>query len=575
MYMYSKEEILKNIDRHEIISFDIWDTLITRRVLEPEDIFICVDYRAKKDLKIICDFPDLRSRAVMENSTPNPNIYEIYQKFQELSGLDEKKCKQLLELEISIEKMCTVSRNDMVDIYRYALERKRVFLITDMYLPKKIMEDILKKNNIYGYEKLFVSCEFRQLKQENLFQIFRNEIQGNNYLHIGDNENGDYICAKKNGMDAILISRGIKQYKASEFFQKWKSYTSFSERCIKGMFIAKRYNSPFESEFKDENYTEEDIVELYIAPLVTKFICWMVDEIRKSKMDDILFATRDGYLIFLLYMLAKENIQEDMPDGKYFYTSRAACTQANIEGEEDLLWLVDVPFKGNSKELLDRRFHLESAEIKKFEKSGLQLKEFIIKEKSLFIKISKMYQDNYMKYIKGLNLKDSGIYFFYDFVSSGTCQYYLKSMLPFNINGLFFCRSIVKSFIDLPIISMITNNGVKNADSYFFAHYRYMETIMTSLEPSLLCFDKTGMPVFAEDNRSKEEKKRIKKLQNVIIEYFSEFIKLFYQEKDEIALSFVEDLFSNMEKYFETNKDALKNVYLTDDWSREKNKLVF
>ena len=44
-----REELAKLIDQYEVISFDIFDTLLMRRVLEPQDVFRLVEYTLRID----------------------------------------------------------------------------------------------------------------------------------------------------------------------------------------------------------------------------------------------------------------------------------------------------------------------------------------------------------------------------------------------------------------------------------------------------------------------------------------------------------------------------------------------
>lgn len=43
----SEKDILREIKKHDIISFDIFDTLLMRRVLQPEDVFTLVEKKTK------------------------------------------------------------------------------------------------------------------------------------------------------------------------------------------------------------------------------------------------------------------------------------------------------------------------------------------------------------------------------------------------------------------------------------------------------------------------------------------------------------------------------------------------
>lgn len=84
MTVKSIKELIQAADAYDAVSFDIFDTLIMRRTLFPEDVFIIVEQKLKAR-GFLCDFAANRKRAVLENTIPNPNIYEIYNQFAEFT----------------------------------------------------------------------------------------------------------------------------------------------------------------------------------------------------------------------------------------------------------------------------------------------------------------------------------------------------------------------------------------------------------------------------------------------------------------------------------------------------------
>ena len=85
----SKTELMEIIGRYDVVSFDIFDTLIMRKTLTPEDIFRIVENKIKNNNAGL-DYFGNRQRAILENPIPNPNIYQIYDKFAELTGITEE-----------------------------------------------------------------------------------------------------------------------------------------------------------------------------------------------------------------------------------------------------------------------------------------------------------------------------------------------------------------------------------------------------------------------------------------------------------------------------------------------------
>ena len=85
----TKEALLTRINEHEVISFDIFDTLLVRKVLTAEDVFNLVSERALREGMRLRNFREMRQNAQETLGLTNPDIYEIYDSFQQLTGVSD------------------------------------------------------------------------------------------------------------------------------------------------------------------------------------------------------------------------------------------------------------------------------------------------------------------------------------------------------------------------------------------------------------------------------------------------------------------------------------------------------
>ena len=109
-------DLKKLIDNNEIISFDIFDTVIVRKVLEPKDIFIIIEQIYNKRFKTLkFNFQYIRSIAEPQakkisknkNRSLCLNIDEIYDHIQQTQNLDNETINRLKSIEIEVElKFC-------------------------------------------------------------------------------------------------------------------------------------------------------------------------------------------------------------------------------------------------------------------------------------------------------------------------------------------------------------------------------------------------------------------------------------------------------------------------------------
>ena len=149
----SKESLCKKLLKYDVISFDIFDTLITRRIYKPEDIYSFIGNELN-DVKLKESLVDMRRKSeAFANKVKqhDVNIDEIYSSMMELYEYNENDINRIKNLEIEFEKKFTVPRKDMLYVLEYLVNHnKKVILTSDMYLNQSIVEDLL---DICGYKK--------------------------------------------------------------------------------------------------------------------------------------------------------------------------------------------------------------------------------------------------------------------------------------------------------------------------------------------------------------------------------------------------------------------------------------
>ena len=206
-FLLDSSELLKKIEAADCITFDIFDTLLTRKLLVPQDVFRYID-----GINPIQGLVFSKERKRAEESIRdknNPTIYEIFECLQNNTGISNEERERLLALEIKTEKTILCRREAVCQILEEARAcGKKIYLISDMYLTGRILEKILKEYRIEGYDGLFVSCDYSQGKQEGLFQRVREEVKydgSTRILHIGDSFFSDICAAKEAGYDTFQI----------------------------------------------------------------------------------------------------------------------------------------------------------------------------------------------------------------------------------------------------------------------------------------------------------------------------------------------------------------------------------
>lgn len=575
----TREALMEQIAAHDCISFDIFDTLLTRRVMSPDDVFDLVGRKLCNEGIKIRNFKEKRIKAQEESGLTNPSMKEIYARFCKRYKLSEEVGKRCMEMELAIESSVLVPRREMAEIYQNCVKSgKNVSLITDMYIPGKQLESILKRNGIEGYSAIYVSCDKKQLKLQGLLKLYREETEGTNYLHIGDHFIHDGICAALADIDYCLVASGDKLARRAGYGYCMEQACSLEEHVMLGMVMAKIFNSPFietKQEGKVYIYSDYNYGYAFCAPLISQYVKWLYEKVVNNEFDDILFASRDGYLIQKLYNILCEKLgNSSFPHGIYFYTSRKASVMTGINSEAYINMLIDMSQQMPPQKMMRERFGLEARDILVYdkEKYGDSIHKYVWDHKNAIFSRAESAKKNFFKYMSTLQLQIGAKYAFMDFVSSGTSQKSLARIVPFELYGLYtgWSGSEAKESVGVQAL-------FEKGDSFFMGNYKIMETFMTSYEPSVSHFDENGKPVFSRQDRSRKELEYVSSMQQASEDYLCELLELLgdvLTEESFADTKFVDNLFSASDRAIVMDENSVLNhLRLMDDWRKRSNRI--
>lgn len=239
--VYSAEKLKKLIDCHDAISFDIFDTLVMRTVYFNKDVFrIVAGNFGQVDAEKFFKWRVYAEFVLSRNGYPF--IENIYKIVSDKLGLCDELAERMMRYEIEVEKKVIVPRQASVEIFNYCKRcGKKIYIISDMYLRCEFLEKILKKFGIFGYEKVFVSCEYNTSKSQNLFRRYLSEVKAKSYLHIGDSEECDIVPSSMVGMDNFRVKTAAELWETA-------GGTVPEDLCERGSIaelISDKYNNPF------------------------------------------------------------------------------------------------------------------------------------------------------------------------------------------------------------------------------------------------------------------------------------------------------------------------------------------
>ena len=306
-YNSKKINIYEEIKKHEIISFDIFDTLLIRPYVKPTDLFLHIEklYKIKGFYKnrIMAEKLAREKYIDFEEVTLN-QIYE---------EIDEK-YKRFKEIEIELEERILTTHKENKKIYDYALSLgKKIIITSDMYLPKKTIEKILTKNNYTNYYKLYLSSDLMLTKASgNLYKYIIEDLKvaPSSIMHIGDNFHSDFNNPKLYGIDSIYIEKIIDTFlenniRAKKLLNENKNNIGISIMLGLSAFSCINKNDKKENNNDKENNYWRNFGFVYGGPAVFSYMNWLKKQIIKDNINEVLFVARDGYSLKKVFDLIK------------------------------------------------------------------------------------------------------------------------------------------------------------------------------------------------------------------------------------------------------------------------------
>lgn len=569
-FRLDKKELEQQIESADVVSFDIFDTLLCRRVIRPTDVFRLMD----ADLQVkACDFSEIRIRAEGSLEGNNPTIYGIYERFQRYTSKIQDTVENLVRREIEKEKKVLRRRESMCQLLGQALELgKKVILISDMYFTKEIMEEILSYFHIDGYDELYISCEYGCSKSEGLFEVVRQEedVKGN-WLHIGDNAFVDILVPAKMGIRTYQVYSTMEMLEQSIYANIVEFNHTLEENVAIAGFAAEAFNDPFGVYAGNGKLTiggEKQLSMLLIAPVIFKYIVWLIQKLADDSVEFVLFPSRDGFLLKKIYDAVKRNYgNQILPESVYFYTSRRAALVAAAKDREEIRFIAELDAPSSMEERIQKRFGVKVD--KEFESDVIP--EYIYKK---LLERSQWERKTYLRYIKSCGYFERERVALVDFVSIGTVQEALQRLTGKKVKGYYFLRRMpdTKQREELDCSALYGMSGDFQMDVNLYRFYYFMEAVLSSYEPSFQYVKEDGSFCFYEECRSSESIRKLSNMHDAIFQYCYERMKMNPHILEMHApVSLYDTLLGFLSSdYSEIPEDLLKDLVNVDEFLEKK-----
>lgn len=594
----SYEQLKDKIDDADIISFDIFDTLIMRKIFSPEDVFKLLEERVISQLKINENIALIRTNIVSKCGV-YASIDDIYYEIEKSTDLPRSTIEQIKQLEKDIDMQLCIARKDIKELYEYCIKsNKEVYLISDMYYG---MEDIKNILNTCGLKLLdndhiWISCEKKMDKiSGSMWKEYSQYINRKlKCLHIGDNIKSDIDNPLQYDIDTYYVMSGKDMVINSSISEIVSNVNTVSDSICLGLIIAKLFNSPFAlCSSKGKIIFENSDMYGYCVygPLFEKFLIWLYYNSRQDGIEKLLFFARDGYFLKKNYRLLSELINDGYKqEMNYFPISRRLIYIASMETEEDLKTIVEFPYVGTFAEYMFERFNIQvtnSTDEYNNQKINAvgdadKIMQWIKPYKNDIIKEAEWEKANYIKFMQNNGYLNNAVYGIVDLGYYGTNQYYLQKLTNIKTQGYCFYSCLVKDNSYLRSIDMKGcfqyGNDYSAEKSLVKKKNMFIEAFITAPHGMIRYIDDKGN-IVCEKNKKSQMNFKIKQdvnegLQHFIIDYITIY-KTEIQNNHSIYLESMENRKEGLEDNLfyqalngmcEVSENILRGFYFDNDF---------
>ena len=311
----SPKRMADRLETYDVISFDVFDTLILRKVAEPADVFYALqekfDYPDFRRVRIEAEQQARRKRHAQFGDY-EVSFEEIWAEAERMTGIDAALGMRVeFETEIQFAAGNPYFQKVIADLVRRG---KRMIVCSDMYLGKERIRELLLHCGYPEFSAYYVSCDYRKSKYDgSLYDVIRRESAAR-IIQVGDDPGSDVRQAHRKGFASLHyqnVTKADSPYRTKDMSPLIGSmYSSIVNGYLHNG--TGRFSREFEFGF------------IY-GGLFAAGYCRFIHSFAEARgIDRILFLSRDGEILMRVYQYL---YPEEAQKCRYALWSRLAGTK--------------------------------------------------------------------------------------------------------------------------------------------------------------------------------------------------------------------------------------------------------
>jgi FMN phosphatase YigB (HAD superfamily) len=242
-YHKPPEQLFNEVRNFDVVSFDIFDTVLRREYTEPEYAKLKLG-QYLTDLDVVANphaFVKLRNKVEFELRQRNDfkgdvSIVDVYKTLAELWSCEEEQALEYMHLEFSFDLEQVRAKDEMLGlIYRLADLGCEIWFVSDIYYTEQQVTTMLKKIGVTVPYRLFVSSELGLRKDSGtMWHYIKNELNTVklSHIHIGDNVRADAQICGDFGLTNMHVLHPVDKWQAAGLKPVFHSQNHLDEANI-------------------------------------------------------------------------------------------------------------------------------------------------------------------------------------------------------------------------------------------------------------------------------------------------------------------------------------------------------
>jgi FMN phosphatase YigB (HAD superfamily) len=330
------QQKLAGCPKLDLISFDVYDTVMTRSVGEPSSLFYLLGEQLL-ERGILRGSPEGFARSLQSAShrarsaIAPPGDVTLAGIYEELvHGLPylREHVEVMMAAELDLERKLSrpmPGAHAMIELAR--ANSRAIAFVSDMYLPEEFIRGLLVSHGLARPEDaVYVSNTRGRMKARGgaLFDyvLAQHSVQPGRALHIGDKVEWDFAPARARGMHALLLPYGLlNRYETALEARRCDS------RGLTSVLAGASRLARLHGLERGGREVITDVLAGVAGPLLCGFTTWLIDRAQTAGIRRLYFLAREGQLLYELAGVLNERLNLGL-DLRYLYVSRQSLNLA-------------------------------------------------------------------------------------------------------------------------------------------------------------------------------------------------------------------------------------------------------